>query len=423
MSRIEQQQPDDGLGPLPGSADVVVIGGGVAGTAAAYQLAKRGQDVVLVEMRGICSGASGRNAGQTGIGGSRLASRDGRAYYAMTTENFRLLSEELPAELGDDFELTITGSVDIAQDEAMWQHLVESLETIGEDVALEAGLQLLDRHELQELIPVASDHLLGAKYSKRSGHHWPFKLVNGLANGTRDHGGAVFPWTTVTEILTANGKVTGVATSRGVIETATVVVATNAWTAGLLPDLPEGALVPARGQIIVTQPVPPVLPMAFGTNYDKEYGRQTPTGQLICGGFRRDDVNEGLGLLTEESHLKCVAGCASCLVTLFPAVSNINVARSWAGPMGFTADGKPLIGRYSQADGLFISAGYNGGGFSLAPVAGRIMADLIVDGETAFDIGPFDPNRFSSGTVDWANPFTAGEKNNPRSMAELQAQT
>ena len=408
----------DVLGTLPSSTDVVVIGGGVAGTAAAYQLARRGMQVTLVEMRGICSGASGRNAGQTGSGGSSLVSKVGRAVHQITSENFRMLTSELPEELDDDFELRVTGSVDIATTPEQWEHLSESMRRLPEGAQ---GIRLIDGDELRRMIPAASEHILGAKYSERSGHLWPFKLVHAQANGARRHGARIFPWTPVQELLVEDGRVTGVATSRGVIQTDTVVLATNAWTPTLLPDLPEGAVVPARGQILVTQPVAPLLPLAFGTNFDKEYGRQTATGQLICGGFRRYDVDEGLGHYDEEVVAACLAGCAACLTALFPRVGPLRVVRGWAGIMGFTADGLPLIGPYAPAQGLYLSAGYNGGGFSWASAVGSILAQLITEGRVAYDLEPFDPNRFSQSGVSWVNPYTAGEKNNPRSVAELRA--
>ena len=407
----------DAIGPLPASSEVVVIGGGVAGTSAAYQLAQRGKRVTLVEMRGICSGASGRNAGVTGSGGSSLASRQSRAIHALTSENFRMIREDLREELRDDFDLRITGSVDIAQNEEQWAYLQESMRRME---GLDVDVELLDGPQLRELIPVASEHLLGAKYAKQGGHLWPFKLVNGQAEGAREFGAEIHPWTTVTMLHTSNGKVTGVETERGVVETDTVVLASNAWTPHILPDLPEGAIVSARGQIIVTQSVAPVLPVAFGTNYDKEYGRQTSTGQLICGGFRRYDNNEGLGLYTEEVQPDCMLGCAWLLATLFPSLRRVNVVRAWAGLMGFTADGLPLIGPYEPAEGLYLSAGYNGGGFSWGPVAGKALAQLIVDGHAQFDLSPFDPNRFARDGVQWLNPSTAGEKNNPKSMRELR---
>jgi sarcosine oxidase subunit beta len=114
-------------------------------------------------------------------------------------------------------------------------------------------------------------------------------------------------------------------------------------------------------------------------------------------------------------------GCANCLTTLFPAVGKLKVVRAWAGIMGFTADGLPMIGPYDLAEGVFVSAGFNGGGFSWAAAVGKAMAQLIVDGSTEFDLGPFDPNRFASGGVSWDNPYTAGEKNNPRTVAEIRA--
>jgi sarcosine oxidase subunit beta len=185
----------------------------------------------------------------------------------------------------------------------------------------------------------------------------------------------------------------------------------------LLPSLPPGALVPARGQILVTQPVGPVIPFPFGTNFDKEYGRQTASGQLLCGGYRRLDEDEGLGHYEEQVSLASARGCADCLRTLFPRVGPIRVVRCWAGIMGFTADGLPLIGRYDGAEGILVSAGFNGGGFSWTLAAGSVVADLVATGATSYDIEPFDPNRFERHGVAWDNPFTAGERNNPRRPA------
>jgi sarcosine oxidase subunit beta len=410
--RALPQQVDaafDARAPLPAGADVVVIGGGVAGCAAAYWLSRRGQRVVLLEMRGICSGASGRNGGMTG-GGSSMHSRVGQAVYGLTSANLRLIRDELPGDLGDDFALRMTGSVDIATTEEQWQHVTttaQAMQDAGADTAL------LDRYEVRQLLPVA-DSILGARYSPQGGHLWPFSLVYALANGARHHGALLYPWTPATDILTANGTVTGVATARGTVETGTAVVATNAWTPTILPGLPDGAVVPARGQILVTQPVGPVLPLSFGTNFDKEYGRQTATGQLLCGGFRRLDEDEGLGHYEERVSAPVLAGIASCLAGLFPVVGQVRVVRAWAGIMGFTADGLPLIGPYDAARRLFVSAGYNGGGFSWAVAAGQAVSQLIVDGASTFDLEPFDPNRFARGGVAWDNPFTAGEKNNPR---------
>ena len=181
---------------------------------------------------------------------------------------------------------------------------------------------------------------------------------------------------------------------------------------------PPGALVPARGQILVTQPLPPLLACPFGTNFDKEYGRQTPSGQIVCGGYRRLDVDEGLGTYREEVTLPVLAGIARCLTDLFPVLrGKARVVRAWSGIMGFTADGLPLIGRYEPAPGLTIAAGFNGSGFSWGPIVGKVIASLLSGQDPGFDIAPFRPARFHDGDVAWANPFTAGEKNNPAQRA------
>lgn len=403
--------------PLPKEVDVVVIGAGVAGCSTAYQLAKRGRRVAVLEKRGICSGASGRNGGMTGSGRAGL-SPVAKAISAISDENLRMLRDELPRELGDDFSLRLPGTLDVATTEEQYEHLVA---TTREAQAAGADVRMLDPVEVRSMVPVVSDRILGAKFAPSSGHLWPFALVHALANGARSYGATFHTYTPALRILDDGNNVTGVETERGSIAAGTVVIAANAWTPTLLTDLPPGALVPARGQILVTQPVGDVLPHPFGTNFDKEYGRQTASGQLLCGGYRRLDVDEGLGHYEEDVSLPVLAGIASCLSGIFPGVRRVRVVRAWAGIMGFTADGLPLIGRYGPFSGLYVAAGFNGGGFSWTVATGKAIAQLICQGMAAFDLSPFDPNRFANGGVTWDNPYTAGEQNNPRPAGVARA--
>jgi sarcosine oxidase, subunit beta len=399
--------------PLPAQVDVAIIGAGVAGCSIAYQLAKRGKSVAVFDKRGICSGASGRNGGMTGTG-SALHSSAGEAIYALTSENFSMLQDELARELDDDFSLLVTGGIDIATTEEQAEFLKQAVARQREN---DVDVEWLDGSQARDLVPALSKNVYGVEWKRNSGHLWPFQLVHALANGARQYSARFHTHTPVERILTSDGQVSGVETDRGTVIAGAVVVATNAWTRDLLTDLPDGAIVPSRGQILVTQPVGQILPMPFSTNYDKEYGRQTHSGQILCGGFRRLDIDEGLGVDTEYVHPPAVGGIANCLSTIFPKLRDLRVVRAWSGLMGFTADGLPMIGAYGEHDGLYVAAGFNGGGFSFAPAAGKAMAQLIANGRSTLDLEPFDPNRFANGEASWDNPFTAGEQNNPRKLS------
>ena len=194
------------------------------------------------------------------------------------------------------------------------------------------------------------------------------------------------------------------------------MLATNAYTPLLLRTLPAGAIVPARGQILVTQPLPPYLPTPFSNNFGKEYGRQVPGGPILCGGYRRLDTDEGLGHYEERVSAPVLSGIARCLTTLFPALTNVQVVRCWAGIMGFTADGLPLIGRSQQHQKLTIAAGFNGGGFSWASIVGKIVASIVNGDDPAFDISQFRPDRFADADIAWTNPFTAGERQSGKQL-------
>lgn len=394
--------------------DAIVVGGGVTGCSIAYRLGQRGKRVLLIEQRDICSGASGRNAGITGEGSSLYAGV-GKAVYALTSTNLRMMAT-IGAELGIDFQLRRSGSMEVATTPEQWEHLQHSVTT-----QQQAGLDvvLLDSHEAHKLEPALNPDVLGAKLSQGNGHLWPFGLVHGLAAAVARSGGVLLTHTTVLSLVRTRDQVTGVETTSGAFTADHVVLATNAYTPLLLPELPSGAIVPARGQILVTQPMAPMLNRPFGTNFDKEYGRQVAGGPILCGGFRRQDEDEGLGHYEERVTTPVLSGIARCLTELYPALKDIQVVRCWAGIMGFTADGVPLIGPVAGSPGLMVAAGFNGSGFSWGLIVGHIMAALIAGETPAYDLAPFRPDRFAEQGTTWNNPFTAGEQS--RRKATIQA--
>lgn len=402
--------------PRP-SPDVIVVGAGVTGTSIAWRLAEAGKQVLLLEQRGICSGASGRNGGMTGAGSSMHASSGaGQAVYALTTANLRLM-RNLRDELDRDFELRLTGSLNLITTEEEYHHLKDA---VAEEQAAGIDIELIDGAAARGVMPALSPRVLGAAYALDRGHLWPFALVNGMADAATRAGAEIRTGTRVEGLARSGERVTGVVAAGETILAEDVVLATNAWTPRLLPELPPGAVVPARGQILVSQPLPPLLACPFGTNFDKEYGRQTPGGQILCGGYRRLDVDEGLGIYREETTLPVLSGIAHCLADLFPVLrGKARVVRAWAGIMGFTADGLPLIGCYDPAPGLTIAAGFNGGGFSWGAIVGQVIARLLTGQTPEFTLEPFRPTRFHDAGVAWANPFTAGERSNPRPAGSL----
>lgn len=385
-------------------ADVLIVGGGVTGCSLAYRLAKRGKRVRVLERRGIASGASGRNGGNTGAGSPLYAER-ATAVYQITSRNWHMM-QEIERELDTSIQFRKTGAMSIAttpEEHEHLQHIVALQREAGHEV------ELLDLEAARERVPALGDDVVAVEFGADRGHIWPFDLVHGLADNAASLGVDFAIGADVTRLITEGDRVTGVATSDGDWFADEVVLATNAWTPYLI-ELPKGALVPARGQIIATEAVEQdIIPCPFDTNFDKEYGRQTAGGQIVCGGFRRLDQQEGLGIEVEAVTPDVLGGIGNTLTTIFPALASVRVMRCWSGIMGFTADGLPLIGRHPELQHLTVVAGFNGNGFSWALAVGDIVAGMLTGEKPEVDLTPFDPGRFTAEGVEWNNPFTAGE--------------
>lgn len=391
---------------IPGhrTSDVLIVGGGVTGCSLAYRLGKRGKHIRVIERRGIASGASGRNGGNTGAGSLLYADRS-PSVYRITSTNWRMM-QQIERELGVDIQFRKTGAATIATTAEEHEHLKE---TVPRQRAAGQPVELLDLDAARERIPALGDAVIAVELGVERGHLWPFDLVHGLADNAAALGVDFLIGPDVRHLITAGDRVTGVSTSDGDYFADEIVLATNAWTPHLI-ELPKGALIPARGQILATEAVAPgTIPCPFDTNFDKEYGRQTAGGQIICGGFRRLDIYEGLGVEVENTTPAVLSGIGQTLTTLFPSLASVRVMRCWAGIMGFTGDGLPLIGRHPELRHLTVVAGFNGNGFSWALAVGDIIAGMLSGESIDIDLTSFDPGRFTADGFVWDNPFTAGE--------------
>ena len=386
---------------LPERADVVVIGGGIVGCHAAFHLAKAGKNVVLCERRNVASGASGRNGGQIIQLDGRDSDADAiwaRLRYSMADNK---LLDELQEEFDVDLEVRRIGSLDLAYSEEEWDQIRQIYQ-----VQTEAGdneVELLDRKELRDRIPEFCEEVWGARFRTTDGNLNPFALTWGAARAAGRYGAAILTHTPVGEILVRNAAVQGVRTSRGVIETDTVLNAANGWAADVMPDLD---VIPLRAVAIVTEPVPElsVVPFEAMLSGQVVYGTtQDAKGNIQVGGPPASAATRQ-GQFQERVSLKEVRGNVSTLTTLFPCLAGVHVIRCWAGTMGATADGFPCVGPWPRVKGLHVCAGFPNG-MAFAPILSKLCAENILTGRPSMPLDPYAPGRFLGRAIDWPKEY------------------
>ncbi len=362
--------------------DFIVIGGGVIGTAVAYNLAREGQRVTLLERRGIASEASGANVGLV-----TLTTKPTGPLFELaraSIEMFRTLREELDHEI----YYSRPGVLHIFPDEAK---RAETLAKVPEWKRLGIECRVLDGDETRALEPVLSREVLGSVWAEPDGMVWPFALTMGFAHAARRHGATVEvgPQAEVTALRVERGRVVGVETPAGFRPAGTVVLATGAW-AKFLPaplgiDVP---VFPIWGQVLVTERVPKMIHhVIFG---GEPTARQTPFGNVIIGSTPEDrgfDKTVDLDLTREFAH---------SVLRLFPGVRGLQVIRAWAGLRPGTADALPFMEWAPGVEGLFLACGHFRNGICYAPASGRIVADLILRGKTWDWAGAFTLRRFAA---------------------------
>jgi glycine/D-amino acid oxidase-like deaminating enzyme len=355
--------------PLDGPADVAVVGGGVTGCSCALALAQAGLRVRLFDAREIAGGASGRNGG--------FALRGGAAPYPVTAESigrartaelWRWTERELAslAEVAGDAFRPV-GSLRLAADEEERDELEVEYEAMRAD-----GFEVEWRDYLP---PPLAGRYPAAIFHPSDGVLQPARLVRRLAVRAAEAGVEIREHTRVG--------------SREETGADTVVVATDGYPSGLLGEL-EGLIVPTRGQVIATEPVPERL---FETpHYGRhgfDYWHQTPDGRLVAGGFR--DVSLQDEFTADEVTTPAVQEALESFVESLLG-RRVAVEHRWAGIFGMVFDFLPVVGRVPAQDGLWVAGGYSGHGNVLGFACGKLVANAIL-GERDPLLDLFEPER------------------------------
>ncbi|HEY8611717.1 MAG TPA: FAD-binding oxidoreductase [Roseomonas sp.] len=424
---------------LPGQVDVAVIGGGVAGVAAAYFLAKAGRSVAVLEKGVIAGEQSSRNWGWC-----RVQNRDEREIPLM--QRSLEIWAGLAAETGGDYGFRRDGLVYVTRSEAdmaRWQGWVDMARQY------QVHSRMLSADEARAATPGNDGAWIGGVSSPRDGMAEPFKAVPALAEAARRLGATIHQRCAVRGLDRTAGRVTGVVTERGTVRAESVLLAGGAWSSMFLRrhgvDLPQTSI---RSTVFLTQPAPEVTAGGIYTP-DITISRRSNGGYIVAAknrgrievtpaGLRHarkfwptlvsrwNEVSFGIGssflrgpdawagnwsfdrpTVFEAEDMRVLdpppargveePGLEQ-LAKSWPALAGTKAAATWGGWIDSTPDAVPVIASIDALPGLFLSTGFSGHGFGIGPGAGRLAADLILGTTPVVDPAPFRLERLVDGS-------------------------
>ncbi len=372
------------------SADFIIIGGGVMGASTAYHLALRGfRKVVLLEKEEFFGqGATGRCAG-------------GVRYQFGTEINVRLSLSSLPMlerfeqEIGQAINYRQTGYLFLltnSDEVSVFQHSLELQNRLG------AQTHWLSGDEVRKLLPMMRlEDVLAGSYNPRDGLVDPNGVVMGYIGAAQRMGVETLSSSPVIGIQTRSGKVTGVETPSQSISAPVIVDATGPWAnlTGRMVDL-DIPVSPIRRQWLTTTALPelpPDFPFVIDFTHSLYFH---PEGPGLLTGMSNPNEQPGFDQNIDPAweliHMEAA-------INRLPLLEHAGLASRLAGLYEVTPDAHPIFGK-TPVQGYYLVTGFSGHGFMHGPVAGKLMAEIILDGKaSSMDVSMLDLARFQEGRL------------------------
>lgn len=385
------------------AVDVAVLGAGIIGSCCAYNLARSGLKVALIDPARPTAGSSGACDGFLSVSTKAPGITMDLAVAS------RALYPDLAAALGGEVEFERQDSMLVVEDAADLPKIAAHVDTVratGSDIAM------IDPRAMRVHEPTLNPDMAGAALTRGDFKVSPYRMTFALARAALEHG-AVALWNDKPVAFdVAGGSVRSVETARAIVAAEQFIFAAGVWSAELGSmvglDIP---VVPRRGELVVTDRLasPPrhilVSAKYLTAKADPEAAKTSPdplvrlghgfvlettaTGQCVIGstrtfsGFDRTSSAEGVGAIVSEA------------IRRVPSLARAQMLRSFAGLRPFVPDKKPIIGRSGRLSNVLVATGHEGDGITLAPITGALIAGLVRGRAPSLDIAALTPDRFA----------------------------
>lgn len=375
--------------------DFIIIGGGLAGCALAYQLAHQKMKVLLLEAGSLCSGSSAACAGR-----AQFIEGLTHEYLTMIKAGYSKLSG-LAQELDTDLEWQTPGHLTLLDNESQWQEYHNLTNRLNQ---MDISAEMLSLSEVRKAEPALHGFSgIGAAFSQE-GHLNPFRLVFAYAKAAKQLGATLRTHTPVRGFTRNTYKIEEVQCGVENFQAAQIIFASGAWSRQILKmigvDLPMQF---THAEALITEPLPPLLHhhIGFSGFYHSVHGEQHSIalgiGQHSHGSLLISNAIQPMQEIQCKSSAWGITTLMKSFSTYFPQLNSMHILRSWSAPSPFLPDSLPVIGFLPGFENAYVAAGFHLA-ISTIPYFSQLVADTLTKNENSelqHTLASFNPQRFS----------------------------